>query len=334
MMIKIEKRLFPINSTNNGRIFREYVGPLRWPLGVVRESAKKVGDALRKTRRAAVKEPEHNISREKFQPKTVLAVFAHPDDAEQFFGGTAALLREKGHRVIFIVMTDGGGGTDHLSPRKIRSIRRGEAKEAAEILDVDYINLGFPDYELRFHVEYAERRISALIQEFDPDVIVTHSKDGHADHRSTRKIVKDSAELGSKVPGFSKRRLQLTSKQIALYYSDPEEAFQTDQEYAQNPFTQEHDEILYVNTTQTFAIKKDAFAAHKSQLGDNGDGETIHLPRIIETSKRRGRALQDLSSAEAVHAESFWQKKQQYLLQENILGDILAEYAFRLLPQS
>jgi len=327
--MRIEKPLFPTAQINHGNMFREYLGHIRYSARIISQ----LPVSLRGLKRERTPRIEQTDS------KTIFFVTAHQDDAEQFAGGTAALLRDKGHRVIFIVMSDGAGGSDGLKRNRIRRIRRDEAKRSTEILGVDYINLGLPDYEVGMHKESAIRRFAGLIQEFDPDAIITHSPqdDAHPDHLSTQEIVNYVAPLGARVKGFSRRRLPLTTKKIALYYTDPEEAFQSQASYDLKPFTAYLEGNLFVDVTSVFDRKKDAFSANVSQIGDNGDGETIHIPRIVDTAIRRGTRLRELNRNEqTIFAESLRQKQvglDAYLSDEDILASLLPDQSF-LLPDS
>ena len=51
--------------------------------------------------------------------KTVLAIGAHPDDAEFLFSGTLALLQSKGWEIHMATMTAGDCGTKELSKKEI-----------------------------------------------------------------------------------------------------------------------------------------------------------------------------------------------------------------------
>src|SRR5690606_8174601 len=42
--------------------------------------------------------------------KRVLAIFAHPDDPEFTFAGTAARWASEGHEITYCIVTDGSGG--------------------------------------------------------------------------------------------------------------------------------------------------------------------------------------------------------------------------------
>ena len=79
----------------------------------------------------------------------VLALGAHPDDAEIGCGGTLALHADAGDRVTIACVTDGEAGGMGVPPVKLARIRREEAAAAAVVLGVEEIRfLGFPDGRL------------------------------------------------------------------------------------------------------------------------------------------------------------------------------------------
>ena len=61
------------------------------------------------------------------EPLDVLAVMAHPDDAELLCGGALAASSDRGERVGILTLTDGGRGT-----RGTAEARAPEAERAAE----------------------------------------------------------------------------------------------------------------------------------------------------------------------------------------------------------
>ena len=66
-------------------------------------------------------------------PTTVLALFAHPDDAEFLCAGTLIHLAKHGAKVHLATMTAGDCGSSILPPEKISRIRRREAARAAKL---------------------------------------------------------------------------------------------------------------------------------------------------------------------------------------------------------
>jgi len=127
--------------------------------------------------------------------RTILGVFAHPDDESMGPGGTFAKYAAAGHRVAFLTATDGGAGRHHrdraadgAARRELERVRRSETLAAAEVLGAEPLGfLGWPDGGLRGRdVLELEIEIAALFRREKPDVVVTFHGSGisyHPDHR-------------------------------------------------------------------------------------------------------------------------------------------------------
>lgn len=123
--------------------------------------------------------------------RTILAVFAHPDDESLACGGTLARVADAGARVVLICASRGERGsiTDpSLVPDgDLAAVRASELREAADVLGIaDVLLFTHPDGNLRwadvpeFHAE-----IVGAIREYRADAVVTFAEDGlywHADH--------------------------------------------------------------------------------------------------------------------------------------------------------
>jgi LmbE family N-acetylglucosaminyl deacetylase len=124
--------------------------------------------------------------------KTILGVFAHPDDESMGPGATFAKYAAAGQRVAFVTATDGGAGrlfdkrpTDNT---ELRRIRRAETARAAEILGIEFLGfLGWHDGDLKnLNVLDIEIEIAKIIRREKPDVLITFHGSGisyHPDHR-------------------------------------------------------------------------------------------------------------------------------------------------------
>ena len=121
----------------------------------------------------------------------VLAVMAHPDDAEVLCGGALAKSAAAGERVGILDLTRG-----ELGSRGTPEIRRREADRAAEILGLSLRrNAGLPDGHLE-NGEAARRVVVGLLRELRPRVVVTHwTHSRHPDHRACAALVRDAAFL-------------------------------------------------------------------------------------------------------------------------------------------
>ncbi len=125
------------------------------------------------------------------QPLDVLAIMAHPDDAELLCGGALAASADKGERVGILSLTDGGAGT-HGSAE----VRELEAARAAEILGVHVrATAGLPDAGV-MNTPDTRRAVVERLREMRPRVVVTHwTAARHPDHRLTAELVTDACFL-------------------------------------------------------------------------------------------------------------------------------------------
>lgn len=127
--------------------------------------------------------------------KKYLAIFAHPDDAEGYMGGTIIKLARAGHQVKIISLTDGGAGHYSMPSKELAARRRKEAFAAAEFAGVECEVWDIPDGRLEVNLLTRERVISA-IREFSPDVVFTsRTWDYHPDHRATAQLVQDASYM-------------------------------------------------------------------------------------------------------------------------------------------
>ena len=135
--------------------------------------------------------PEENLD-----PKTVIAVFAHPDDEASVIG-TLANHSDRGDKVIVTFLTRGENASSiGGSPEEIMEKRAGHAKKIEDILGAEYRLLDLPDSGVQSSVENA-KKLAKQFKELKPDVIITWSQSeqiglGHPDHRYTHDIVVDA----------------------------------------------------------------------------------------------------------------------------------------------
>lgn len=126
-------------------------------------------------------------------PLDVLAVMAHPDDAELLCGGALAKSAAAGERVGILDLTAGEMGSAGTP-----EIRAEEAAGAAEILGVPERRCaGLPDARLA-NDHRARRTVAEHLRALRPRVVVTHWKVGrHRDHRVASELVRDACFLSA-----------------------------------------------------------------------------------------------------------------------------------------
>lgn len=74
-------------------------------------------------------------------PKKVLAIYAHPDDAEFFNGGTIARWADEGADITLVLVTSGDKGSSDRSMmwHDLRDTREAETRAAAEALGINKV---------------------------------------------------------------------------------------------------------------------------------------------------------------------------------------------------
>jgi bacillithiol biosynthesis deacetylase BshB1 len=124
-------------------------------------------------------------------PLDLLAIAAHPDDAELTCGGTMIKHARAGHRTGIIDLTGGESGTYGSG-----SVRAREAAAAAQLLGVaERVNAGLPDAGLR-NTDDARRVLVELIRRFRPRVVIVPFPIGrHPDHRIASELARDASYL-------------------------------------------------------------------------------------------------------------------------------------------
>ena len=113
---------------------------------------------------------------------TVLMVWAHPDDETYLAGGVSALLTDAGQRVVCITATRGEAGGDG-------QVRTVELEQALDVLGVsEHHWLDYPDGGCaEVDADEAVPRIRAIVDEVQPDTVLTFGPDGitgHPDHQT------------------------------------------------------------------------------------------------------------------------------------------------------
>jgi N-acetylglucosamine malate deacetylase 1 len=155
--------------------------------------------------------------------RTVIAVLAHPDDAEFQCAGTLIRLRkEHGWTIHIATMTPGDCGTVEHDPDDIARIRRAEGKAAAAAIGATYHCVEERDLRVIYNEAVLEK-VVRLLNAVRPEVVITHSPDDyHLDHEQTSKIVR-AATFAAPIKNFLHgRHLHPPLDRIPhLFYCDP-----------------------------------------------------------------------------------------------------------------
>jgi LmbE family N-acetylglucosaminyl deacetylase len=198
------------------------------------------------------------------QPKRVLIVAAHPDDAEFMAGGTLAHWSTGGATISFCIVTDGTAGSrdPQQTPEQLAAIRHEEQRNAARILGSDDVTfLGYTDGRVEPTLEL-RMEIARVIRRVRPDVVITQDPlfrysatyINHPDHRAVA-----DATLAAIMPIANTRLAALELIEEGLEPHDVSEV------YLAVPVTPT---VWIPLTDEDLERKIQAIRVHDSQLGD------------------------------------------------------------------
>lgn len=242
--------------------------------------------------------------------KTVLGIFAHPDDAELVCAGTLSLFRKEGWEVHIITMTPGDKGTAIHSREEISLIRKDEAAKSAMVIGATYDCLGFEDLYI-FYDRQSVNTTTGIIRKYRPAIVFTSSPDDYMqDHELTAAIVQAACfasgvkNMEPEIPSFEPVPY--------LYYSDPMEGKDIMGKPVKPSF--------YIDISGEINIKESMLACHASQR--NWLMEHHKMDEYIHAMKRF--ASERGKEAGTDYAEGFRQHLGHGFPQVNILKEILA----------
>jgi LmbE family N-acetylglucosaminyl deacetylase len=228
----------------------------------------------------------------------ILAVLAHPDDADFGAGGTIARWTDEGIEVTYCLVTDGdAGGFDRSVARTdIPEIRRTEQRNAAKAVGVEDVRfLGYPDGRLELTLDL-RRDISRVIRQVRPQRVLTQSPErnwariqaSHPDHLTTGEATLRAIYPDSRNP-FAFPEL------LADEGLEPWEVAEVWVMAHPSP-------NQYVDVTDTFDRKIAALRAHVSQTAHMDDLEIWLRERLGQIATDAGLPAGHLAEAFAVHS--------------------------------
>jgi N-acetylglucosamine malate deacetylase 1 len=245
----------------------------------------------------------------------VLALFAHPDDAEFLAAGTLALLAERGAKVSIVTMTAGDCGSTILPAAKITRIRRREAASAARLIGADYFCLTEKDLEI-FYDRRTLRKVMEIMRRAEPSLVFTHSPNDYmSDHEMTSRLCQ-TACFGAMAPNYPSgaRRAPKSLRAIPhLYYAQPFGG--------KDILGKTIHSSVYVNIAAALDRKAEMLACHESQRAFLRAQQEV--PDVLALMRQMARQAGEDSGFE--HAEGFRQHVGQGFPQTDLLGEFLGD---------
>ncbi len=224
--------------------------------------------------------------------KIAIAIAAHPDDIEFGMAGTLLLLRKAGWEIHYLNISTGNCGSIEMSPSKTRTVRRKESKAAAKLLGAHWHAPFCDDLEIVYDSK-SLRKLSAVIREVKPSIVLTHSpQDYMEDHTNTCRLAV-TATFTHGMPNFlSTPQRPPFFHDVTVYHAMPHGLC--------DPLRRRLMPGAFVNTTTVHADKLLALAAHQSQQGwlDVSQGMNSYLAAMEEMSRTLGNMSRKFKHAE------------------------------------
>jgi N-acetylglucosamine malate deacetylase 2 len=196
--------------------------------------------------------------------RSLLAVFAHPDDETFRPGGTLALLSQCGVQVQVLTATRGGAGScgypPLCAPDELPALRESELHCACAALGLEPpILLDYPDGRLsEVDPESILAEILAVVQRIQPQVMLSFGPDGlsgHPDHIAVGRLACEA---------FHKFR-----EVVALYTLAVPLSLATELGMSQIRALPDDSITFSVNVSTVWEAKLAAIHCHRTQLGES-----------------------------------------------------------------
>lgn len=215
---------------------------------------------------------------------TLLAVFAHPDDEAFSVGGTLTHYARRGVRVVLACATRGEAGKITVPGMTVDDLgaqREEELRQACRALEIGPpVFLDFHDSGRFERVRYddpqallnvtpleVEHKVRAVIEDVQPDVLVTfdpHGGYGHIDHLQIHRAASGAFFSTGHLPGGGPQRLYYT----ALPHAAAQGLARMGRDLDPLIYgVSEGTVAVRMNVTPYAENKKAALAAHGTQMG-------------------------------------------------------------------
>jgi LmbE family N-acetylglucosaminyl deacetylase len=230
-------------------------------------------------------------------PDRAMVVCAHPDDAEIGTGATVARWIEQGCEVVYVVCSDGSGGSndDDMTSDRIVPVRKEEQSEAARVLGVkDVIMLGHPDGGLEDDRAFRGEIVRA-IRTYRPHTVFCHDPHRfngfqHRDHRMAGTVTSDA------IYPYARDH---------LHYPEQIEEGLTPHKVRRLLFWgADHPDVIVQVTSEHVETQIEALSKHASQVLGLAN-ESADRPRFGERLRERSRRAAEPNGFE--HGETFRQ---------------------------
>lgn len=153
----------------------------------------------------------------------ILALMAHPGDAEILCGGTLALLQERGYGVHIAVVTAGDSGTGGDTASEAARTRLAESRSSAGRIRAGFACLGRQDFHVTNDLTSLDEMVE-LIRSIEPLLVITNAPEDPLPDREITSLVARQACLAAGAPHYDtahRPEHHPTRHAVSLYYAAP-----------------------------------------------------------------------------------------------------------------
>jgi LmbE family N-acetylglucosaminyl deacetylase len=228
-----------------------------------------------------------------FSGERVLAVVAHPDDAEILCAGTLARAQRDGAAIGICVLCRGDRGQPAVPIANLAVVRRREMAAAAKLLGAMLLRGEFGDGQL-VDGPVQRRRLIGIYRRFRPTLVLAHwPEDYHSDHRAAGALAEATSWYCASAG--HKTRLPALDCQPALWWMDTMNMTGFEPGF-------------FVDMSDQLDLKRRMLTCHESQLRRSGDGGFASLEeQMMRQAQARG-AQAGVAAAEAFRLHLAWKR--------------------------
>jgi len=222
-----------------------------------------------------------------FANDRVLAVVAHPDDAELLCAGTLARARAEGAATGICVLCQGDKGQPAKPIPNLAAVRRREMAAATRLLGAELFCAGLPDSTLS-DTNVTRQKLTAIFRRFRPTLVLSHApEDYHPDHRAAAALA-EAASWFCASRGYKAGGPPLAAPP-ALWWMDT---------INMTGFAPG----FFVDISPYAALKAQMLACHRSQLARGKGKDFAPLADLMRQQCQTRGSQSGVSAAEAFRA--------------------------------
>jgi LmbE family N-acetylglucosaminyl deacetylase len=228
-----------------------------------------------------------------FTHERVMAIVAHPDDAELLCAGTLARAKADGAAIAIGVLCNGDKGQPNRPIKNLAAVRKKEMTASAKLLGAELFLGGFSDATLA-DAKNSRDKVVELFRRFRPTLVLAHSpEDYHPDHRAAS-VLAEAASWLCASRGIKSKSAGMDASP-ALWWMDT---------INMSGFAPE----FFLDISRHVDLKKEMLTCHKSQLARGKDGDFSPLAELMQLQFRARGMQSGVFAAEAFRSHQAFKR--------------------------